>query len=192
MRSTFAPAAAPATAPQLRVGEGKERHHLVPSPAPSGHHAGELLSPRASLKGIELGQCRLGAGGRIDRKDGRGLQLSVFPAGLVRAVADQVHIAGLCSRGGRKHRAWRLGQLFEPSGDGYQHVTHAARREVVEHFTQNYRELGAFDALDAFDPQAQNVPATVGLHAELTVAGGPASGAGFAWRPASAQAAAPA
>ncbi len=60
--------------------EGEERNHVAPGPAPTGHHGGGLLAPRAGLEGTEFSLGHFGIGRRVDRTDGRGKRLAVLPA----------------------------------------------------------------------------------------------------------------
>ena len=63
--------------------------------------AGDVASNRYAahrfnlLERIECGKRRLGAGCGIDRPQRRGQRLAVFPTGIVKAVADQMHNTGL-------------------------------------------------------------------------------------------------
>ena len=132
---------------------------MVPSPAPGGHHSGKLLAARPLLEGIELGQCCLGVCGGVDRPERSGKQLAILPAGVVLAVANQVQDACL-QRSGREQGAQGLGHALETICQGNQDVVDPPGLHVVEHL---HPELGF---LGAFNPQAQDVAAAVGQHAQ--------------------------
>ena len=144
--------------------EGKEGDHPIPGAAPSRRDGWEFLSPATLGKGIEFGQCGLGAGCRVDGLDRRRQRLAVFPTGVIQTVADQVHDAGL-QRGRRKHRRQRLGHALQAIGDGDQDVGHAPGLQIVEDL---HPELGAFGA---FDPQPENVARAVRQDAQGQIDG---------------------
>jgi len=150
--------------PPHRRREREERDHVRPCPAPGGDHGREFLAPRPGREVIELGLGRLGAGRRVDGPDRRGQGLSLLPAGVIEAIAHQVHDARLQRRFGIDH-GQGFGHSFQSVGDRDQDVGHAPCPQVVEHL---HPELGPFGALD---PQPQDLAAAVGLHAHGQVDG---------------------
>src|SRR5580700_4549557 len=77
-------------APHVRR-KSEERNHLRPGAPPTGRHSGELLSPWTILEGRQFRLCRVGARCRVDGLDCRSKGLAVLPAGVVQAIADQMH-----------------------------------------------------------------------------------------------------
>lgn len=115
----------------------------------------------------ELLEClkRRGFTGRpVDRARRGGDGLAVFPTGIIQAVADQVHDAGL-HRGTRVHHTNGLAQPLRAIDHGDQDVLAATGLEVVEHLRP---ELGALGLLD---PKAQHIASTIGLHAQCQIDG---------------------
>ena len=73
----------------------KEWDDVGPSSSPACYDGGEFLTPGSFLEFTQLGFSRFRARRSINRLErGREL-LALFPAGLVEAVADQMHDAGL-------------------------------------------------------------------------------------------------
>ena len=146
--------------PAYRRREGKEGNHPVPGPTPGGSHGGEFLAPRPLREGLQFSHGRFGAGRRVNRLDRRCQRLAILPTGVVEAVANQMHDAGL-QRGRREHRGQGLGHALQAVGDGDQDVSDAAGLEIVEDL---HPELGALGVLD---PQPEDVPRTVRQHARV-------------------------
>ena len=90
--------------PTDRRWEGEEGNDPIPGPPPSGSHAGEFLAPRPLREGLQFGHGRFGAGCCVNRLDRRRQRLAVLPAGVIQAVTNQMHDAGLQ----RGHRVQRL------------------------------------------------------------------------------------
>ncbi len=84
--------------------ECKERNHAIPGQAPGGHDGRKLLASWPLRESIQFSQCSLGTRGGVNRFDRHRQCLSFLPTGVVQAVADQMHDAGL-KRCGRKYCA---------------------------------------------------------------------------------------
>ena len=111
--------------------KGKERHHPIPGPAPSLGHGRIALTPGTLLEGRQLGLGGLRVGGRVDGLERCSQLPALLPAGVLQAVADQVHDAGL-QRRGRKYRLQRLGNPLEAIGHSNQDIGHAPVAQIVE------------------------------------------------------------
>ena len=116
------------------------------------------------LKGIQFGLGRLCTGGGVDRLDRRRQRLAILPAGVIQAVANQMHDTGLQRRGGVDH-AERLPHAFQAVGNRDQYVVAAAGLQVVEHLHPELRPFGVLD------PNSQNVPAAVVQHPQGQIHG---------------------
>ena len=142
--------------------KGKERHHPIPSPAPGLDHSRVALTPGALLEGRQLGLGGLRVDGRVDGLERCSQLPALLPAGILQAVADQVHDAGL-QRRGRKHRLQRLGNPLEAIGHGNQDIGHAPVAQIVENL---HPETCTFGVLD---PKTQHVAAAIGQDAQRQV-----------------------
>lgn len=139
-------------APNVRE-EDEERRDVLPGPLPGSDDRRLLGSPEPMGERLQRLLGCLCAGGRHG--------LAVPPAGVIQAVADQMHDAGLYRRA--QGRADGLGRILQAVDHGDQDVLAPLGPEFVEDLEP---ELGPLGLLD---PQTLHVALAVGLHAQCQV-----------------------
>ena len=102
-------------------GEGEERDHLVPVPAPAEGYRGVPPTPMAGLEYLERRQARLGRFGAVDTPERLRDRLAILPRRKAHGVAEQMNDAGL-DDGLREHRVDRLGEALEAVDDRDQDI----------------------------------------------------------------------
>lgn len=139
--------------------EDEERRDVLPGPLPGRDDHWLLCPPRSVSERLQSLLGSLLAGGGIDWPQRGADGLTILPARVIQAVADQMHDAGLHRRA-RKGGADGLGQALQTIDHGDQDVLAPSGLEFIEDLEP---ELGSFGLLD---PQAQHVALAIGLHAQ--------------------------
>jgi len=140
-------------------GIGEKLDHVVPLPFPN-HRAGRVFpAPWPLGKSFQGGQGFFSRLGPIDRFESSHNRVTVFPAGVLQGITNQVNHAGP-NLGMGKPRGDRLGKPFESIDHRNQYVRDPTVFDLGDHSEAELRSLALLD------PDAQYVFSSVGQHAQ--------------------------